>query len=48
MAGPTHSMTGPPPMGSISESGCSALGRGLATGSAQQVVYVFTTSLANR
>ncbi|KAG9348387.1 hypothetical protein JZ751_002122 [Albula glossodonta] len=52
MAGPVHS--GPSPMGPISESSGSALGRGVGPGlhselprPHQQVVYVFTTSLAN-
>ncbi|XP_029111323.1 B-cell CLL/lymphoma 9-like protein isoform X2 [Scleropages formosus] len=53
-AGPAQSLTGPSPMGPISESGCPALGRGMGPGippelsrPGQQVVYVFTTSLAN-
>ncbi|KAL4647706.1 B-cell CLL/lymphoma 9-like protein [Arapaima gigas] len=53
-AGPAQSLTGPSPMGPVSESGCSSLGRGIGPGipseltrPGQQVVYVFTTSLAN-
>ncbi|KAG7471149.1 hypothetical protein MATL_G00121400, partial [Megalops atlanticus] len=54
MAGPIQPLSGPSPMGSINESTSSTLGRGMVPAlhselprPHQQVVYVFTTGLAN-